>query len=180
MVINTAVQGTLFPEFTGCKNLYRVLCLGQGKDGVRMVLFVRVNDNLYTYSDERLSAALANIHQGTPPPVPTRQHLTGPVTRWDRGIMGPIGLINTVEDICKLYTQAYDEPEEKAPCIHRAQDLVTYINLWKKCKLETNKVMNLMLKEWRPPAWASQKLCQKREVLRDKERARREEDASGQ
>ncbi|KAI6160669.1 hypothetical protein EDD17DRAFT_1760643 [Pisolithus thermaeus] len=97
MVINTAVQGTLFPEFTGCKNPYRVLCLRQGKDGMRMILFVRVNDNLYAYSNERLSAALANIHQGTPPPVPTRQHFAGPVTRWDRGIMGPIGLVNTME-----------------------------------------------------------------------------------
>ncbi|KAI6158859.1 hypothetical protein EDD17DRAFT_1763220 [Pisolithus thermaeus] len=180
MVVDTAVQGTLFPEFMGCENLYRVLCLGQGKDSVRMILFVRVNNNLYAYSDERLSTALTNICQGTPPPVPTRQHLASPVTRWDRGIMGPIGLINTVEDICKLYAQAYDEPEEKAPCIHRAQDLVTYINLWKTCKLETNEVMNLMLKEWRLPAWASQKSHQKREVLRDKERAQREEDASGQ
>ncbi|KAI6142542.1 hypothetical protein EDD17DRAFT_1515718 [Pisolithus thermaeus] len=94
--------------------------------------------------------------------------------------MGPIGLVNTAEDICKLYAQAYNEPEEQAPCVHRVQDLVTYINLWKKCKLETNKVMNLVLREWRPPAWASQKLHQKREVLRDKERARREEDASRQ
>ncbi|KAI6160479.1 hypothetical protein EDD17DRAFT_1510287 [Pisolithus thermaeus] len=180
MVVDTAVQGTLFPEFMGHKNPYRVLCHKQGKDSVRTILFVRVNDNLYAYSDERLGAALANIHQGTPPPVPTRQHLAGPVTRWDRGIMGPIGLINTIEDICKLYAQAYDEPEEKAPCVCRVQDLVTYINLWKKCKLEMNEVMNLALREWRLPAWASQKLCQKREALRDKERARREEDASEQ
>ncbi|KAI6156455.1 hypothetical protein EDD17DRAFT_1512431 [Pisolithus thermaeus] len=94
--------------------------------------------------------------------------------------MGPIGLINTTEDIHKLYTQVYNEPEEKAPCIHRVQDLVTYINWWKKCKLEMNEVMNLTLKEWRLPAWASQKLCQKREALRDKEREQREEDASRQ
>ncbi|KAI6142543.1 hypothetical protein EDD17DRAFT_1769073 [Pisolithus thermaeus] len=80
MVVDTAAQGTLFPEFMGCENPYRVLCLRQGKDSMRMILFVRVNDNLYTYSDERLSAALANIHQGTPPPVPTRRHLAGPVT----------------------------------------------------------------------------------------------------
>ncbi|KAI6156454.1 hypothetical protein EDD17DRAFT_1764158 [Pisolithus thermaeus] len=71
MVVDTAVQGTLFPEFTGCENPYRVLCLRQGKDSVRTILFVRVNDNLYTYSNERLSTALTNIHQGTPPPVPT-------------------------------------------------------------------------------------------------------------
>ncbi|KAI6162380.1 hypothetical protein EDD17DRAFT_1508107 [Pisolithus thermaeus] len=158
MVIKTAVWGTLFPKFTGHENLHRVLFLGQGKDSMRMILFVRVNNNLYTYSNERLGAALTNICQGTPPPVPTR---------WDRGIMGPIGLVNTVEDIHKLYAQAYDEPE----------DLVTYINLWKKCKLEMNEVMNLTLQEWRPPAWASQKVHQKREALRDKERAQREEDA---
>ncbi|KAI6140213.1 hypothetical protein EDD17DRAFT_1516407 [Pisolithus thermaeus] len=99
---------------------------------MRTILFVRVNNNLYAYSNERLSTALTNIHQGTPPPVPTR---------WDRGIMGPIGLINTAEDIHKLYAQAYNEPEEKAPCVCRVQDLVTYINLWKKCKLEMNERM---------------------------------------
>ncbi|KAI6156456.1 hypothetical protein EDD17DRAFT_1764160 [Pisolithus thermaeus] len=74
MVINTAVWGTLFPEFTGNKVLFRVLCLRQGKDSVRMILFVRVNDNLYAYSDKRLSAALANICQGTPPPLPIREY----------------------------------------------------------------------------------------------------------
>ncbi|KAI6010053.1 hypothetical protein EDC04DRAFT_2610354 [Pisolithus marmoratus] len=35
-------------------------------------------------------------------------------------------------------------------------------------RLETNEVMDLALKEWRPPIWASQKACQKREALRDK------------
>ncbi|KAI6148185.1 hypothetical protein EDD17DRAFT_1767014 [Pisolithus thermaeus] len=72
MVVNTVVQGTLFPQFMGHKDPYRVLFLRQGKDGMRTILFVRVNNNLYAYSNERLSAALANIHQGTPPPVPTR------------------------------------------------------------------------------------------------------------
>ncbi|KAI5994630.1 hypothetical protein EDC04DRAFT_2613161 [Pisolithus marmoratus] len=36
-------------------------------------------------------------------------------------------------------------------------------------RLEMNEVMDLTLKEWRPPIWASQKSHQKREVLRDKE-----------
>ncbi|KIK28684.1 hypothetical protein PISMIDRAFT_7182 [Pisolithus microcarpus 441] len=72
MVVETAAQGTLFPEFMGHENLYRVLCLGQGKDGMRKILFVRVNDNLYTYSDERFGAALTNIQQGTPPPLPIK------------------------------------------------------------------------------------------------------------
>ncbi|KAI6004724.1 hypothetical protein EDD15DRAFT_2359503 [Pisolithus albus] len=148
MVVNTASQGTLFPEFTGEENPYRVRILGQGRDGVRSILFVRINDNLYAYNDERLGATLANIRQGTPPP-----------------------------EIRKLYAKAYEEPEENAPCVRRAQELITYINLWKKCRLVTNEVMNLALKEWRPPVWASQKARQRREALRDKERARREEEA---
>ncbi|KAI6168511.1 hypothetical protein EDD17DRAFT_1821633 [Pisolithus thermaeus] len=139
VVIDTAVQGTLFPEFTGYENPYRVLALGQGKDGVRMILFVRVNNNPYAYSNERLGMTLANICQGTPPPVPTRQHFASSATKWDRGIMGPIALINTMEDTCNLYAQTYDEPEEQAPCICRVKDLLTYINLWKKCKLETDE-----------------------------------------
>ncbi|KIK12080.1 hypothetical protein PISMIDRAFT_18982 [Pisolithus microcarpus 441] len=49
-----------------------VLCLRQGKDGMRKILFVRVNDNLYIYSNERFGAALANIQQGTPPPLPIK------------------------------------------------------------------------------------------------------------
>ncbi|KAI6165135.1 hypothetical protein EDD17DRAFT_1754335 [Pisolithus thermaeus] len=72
MVIDTTVRGTLFPEFMGYENQHRVLILGQGKESVRTILFVRVNNNLYAYSNERLSVALNNIHQGTPPPVPTR------------------------------------------------------------------------------------------------------------
>ncbi|KIK11546.1 hypothetical protein PISMIDRAFT_19431 [Pisolithus microcarpus 441] len=178
MVIDTAVQGTLFPEFTGRERLYQVLCLGEGKDSMRKILFLRFNDNLYTYSDDRIGAALANIKQGTPPPLPVRQgSFVIPVTRWDKGMMGPIRLVNTAEDIHRLYARAYEEPEEKAPCIRKAQELITYINLWKKCRLETNEVMDLALKEWRPPTWASQKACQRREALRDKERARREEEA---
>ncbi|KAI6011952.1 hypothetical protein EDC04DRAFT_2609631 [Pisolithus marmoratus] len=93
--------------------------------------------------------------------------------------MGPIALYNTAEEIHKLYAMAYNEPENKAPCIHKAQDLVMYINLWKRCRLETNEVMDITLKEWRPPTWASQKVCQKREVLRDKERASRAQAREG-
>ncbi|KIK24196.1 hypothetical protein PISMIDRAFT_10345 [Pisolithus microcarpus 441] len=72
MVVETTTQGTLFPEFTGHENPYRVLCLRQGKDGMRKILFVRVNNNLYAYSDERFGTTLANIQQGTPPPLPIK------------------------------------------------------------------------------------------------------------
>ncbi|KAI6158715.1 hypothetical protein EDD17DRAFT_1763625 [Pisolithus thermaeus] len=66
MVIDTAVQGTLFPEFMGYENPCRALTLGQGKDGMRMILFVRVNNNLYAYSNERLSTASTTSTRGLP------------------------------------------------------------------------------------------------------------------
>ncbi|KAI6011951.1 hypothetical protein EDC04DRAFT_2609630 [Pisolithus marmoratus] len=118
MTINELIiQGTMFPDFDGTELPYRVLHLGQGNDGVRSILFMRINDNLYTYGNEMIRKAI----------------------QWERDMMGPIALYNTTEEICKL--------------------------------LEMNEVMDLALKEWRPPIWASQKACQKREVLRDKERA---------
>ncbi|KAI5998311.1 hypothetical protein EDC04DRAFT_2612463 [Pisolithus marmoratus] len=142
------VKETMFPNFNGTEYPYRVLHLGQGNDSIRLVLFMRINNNLYAYDNEMISKAV----------------------QWERDMMGPIILYNTAEEICKLYTMAYNEPEDKAPCICKVQGLVTYTNLWKRCRLEMNEVMDLTLKEWRPPIWASQKACQKREALRDKER----------
>ncbi|KAI6018343.1 hypothetical protein EDC04DRAFT_2902226 [Pisolithus marmoratus] len=157
MTINELIiQGTMFPNFNGTEYPYRVLHLGQGNDSIRLVLFMRINNNLYAYGDKMI-----------------RKVIVGQVIQWEREMMGPIALYNTVEEIHKLYAMAYDEPEDKAPCICKAQDVVMYLNLWKRCRLETNEVMDLALKAWRPPIWASQKVCQKREVLRDKERASR-------
>ncbi|KAI6008645.1 hypothetical protein EDC04DRAFT_2906947 [Pisolithus marmoratus] len=147
------VQGTMFPNFDRTKFPYRVHSLGQGNNGIRLILLMRINDNLFAYGDKMIGKVIV-----------------GQAIQWERDMMGPIALYNTVEEICKLYATAYDEPEDKAPCICKAQDLVMYINLWKRCRLEMNEVMNLALKEWRPPIWASQKLHQKREALRDKER----------
>ncbi|KAI6166159.1 hypothetical protein EDD17DRAFT_1753629 [Pisolithus thermaeus] len=48
------VQGTMFPNFNGAKFPYRVLHLGQGNDSVRSILFMRINNNLYTYGDEMI------------------------------------------------------------------------------------------------------------------------------
>ncbi|KAI6015678.1 hypothetical protein EDC04DRAFT_2608677 [Pisolithus marmoratus] len=129
------IQGTMFPNFDRTEFPYRVHHLGQGNDSVRLILFMRINDNLYAYSNEMISKAI----------------------QWERDMMGPIILYNTMEEIHKLYAMAYDEPEDKAPCICKVQGLVTYINLWKRCRLEINEVMDLTLKEWRPPVWASQK-----------------------
>ncbi|KAI6008025.1 hypothetical protein EDC04DRAFT_2611129 [Pisolithus marmoratus] len=173
------IQGTMFPNFDRTVYPYRVLCLGQGNDSVRSVLFMRINDNLYAYSDEMISKVISNMNKGVPPPVPTHKRSVGQAIQWERDMMGPIALYNTMEEIHKLYATAYNEPENKAPCIRKAQDLVTYINLWKRCRLEMNEVMDLMLKEWRPPVWASQKSCQKREALRDKERVSRAQTKEG-
>ncbi|KAI6043655.1 hypothetical protein EDC04DRAFT_2890578 [Pisolithus marmoratus] len=48
------VQGTMFPNFDGTEYLYRVLRLGQGNDSVRLLLFMRINNNLYAYGDEMI------------------------------------------------------------------------------------------------------------------------------
>ncbi|KAI6015596.1 hypothetical protein EDC04DRAFT_2608813 [Pisolithus marmoratus] len=132
---------------------------------------MRINDNLYTYGDEMISKVIGNMNKGVPPPIPTHKQSVGQTVQWERDMMGPIILYDTVEEIHKLYATAYNEPEDKAPCVHKVQGLVTYINLWKRCRLEMNEVMDLTVKEWRPPVWASQKACQKREALRDRERA---------
>ncbi|KAI6041000.1 hypothetical protein EDC04DRAFT_2893566 [Pisolithus marmoratus] len=162
MTINEPIiQGAMFPNFDGTEYPYRVLCLGQGNEGIRSVLFMRINDNLYTYGDETTSKVISQAIQ------------------WERDTMGPIALYNSAEEICKLYAMAYNEPENKAPCICKVQDLVMYINLWKRCRLEMNEVMDLALKEWRPPIWASQKSHQKREALRDKERVSRAQTKEG-
>ncbi|KAI6145988.1 hypothetical protein BKA82DRAFT_4016147 [Pisolithus tinctorius] len=50
-----------------------------------------------------------------------------------------------MDAICQLYVKVLKEPEEKAPCIQKAQDLITYLNLWKRCKLGSNKVIDLAL-----------------------------------
>ncbi|KAI6021162.1 hypothetical protein EDC04DRAFT_2607286 [Pisolithus marmoratus] len=156
------VQGTMFPNFNRTELPYRVLHLGQGNDSVMSVLFMRINNNLYAYGNEMI-----------------RKVTMGQVIQWERDMMGPITLYNTTEEIHKLYAMVYDEPEDKAPCICKAQDLVMFLNLWKRCRLETNEVMDLALKTWRPPIWASQKVHQKREVLRDKERASRAQAREG-
>ncbi|KIN96990.1 hypothetical protein M404DRAFT_32719, partial [Pisolithus tinctorius Marx 270] len=67
-----------------------------------------------------------------------------------------------------LYAKALQEPEDKAPCVRKAQDLITYLNLWKRCKLGSNEVINLALSEWKPPAWSSKKSRERREALKEK------------
>ncbi|KAI6147390.1 hypothetical protein BKA82DRAFT_4015420 [Pisolithus tinctorius] len=108
------VQGTMFPEFNGTEWPHHVLSLGEGSDGKNKILFMRINDNLYTYESEKINSMKCNLRLCIIPPVP-------------------------------LYVRVLKEPEDKAPCIQKAQDLITYLNLWKRCKLGLNKVINLTL-----------------------------------
>ncbi|KAI6030147.1 hypothetical protein EDC04DRAFT_2605434 [Pisolithus marmoratus] len=73
------IQGTMFPNFDRTEFPYRVLCLGQGNDSIRLILFMRINDNLYAYGDEMISKVIRNMNKGVPPPVPTHKQSVGQV-----------------------------------------------------------------------------------------------------
>ncbi|KIO00973.1 hypothetical protein M404DRAFT_29179 [Pisolithus tinctorius Marx 270] len=110
-------QGTMFPEFNGTEWPHHVLSLGEGSDGKNKILFMRINNNLYTYEGKKIDSMKRNL----------RLHIIPPVL-----------------------------------------DLITYLNLWKRCKLGSNKVINLALSKWKPPAWSSKKSQKRREALKEK------------
>ncbi|KAI6139293.1 hypothetical protein BKA82DRAFT_25401 [Pisolithus tinctorius] len=144
-------QGTMFPEFDGTEWPHRVISLGEGSDGQK---------------DQQCEAQPQAAHRPTGP--------SGQETVWfEGGILGPVALFNTADDIHQLYAKALQEPEDKAPCVRKAQDLITYLNLWKRCKLGSNEVINLALSEWKPPAWSSKKSCERRGALKEKGKAER-------
>ncbi|KAI6141434.1 hypothetical protein BKA82DRAFT_4018732 [Pisolithus tinctorius] len=141
-------QGTMFPEFDGMEWPHCMLSLGEGSDGKNKILFMRINNNLYAYEGEKIDSVKHNLRLHVIPPV----------------LMGK----RLYDDIPQLYVRALQEPEDKAPCIQKVQDLITYLNLWKKCKLGSNEVINLALSRWKPPAWSSKKSCKRREALKEK------------
>ncbi|KAI6038475.1 hypothetical protein EDC04DRAFT_2896337 [Pisolithus marmoratus] len=67
------IQGTMFPNFDGTEYPYRVLHLRQGNDSISLVLFMRINNNLYAYGDKMISKVIGNIKKGVPPPIPTHK-----------------------------------------------------------------------------------------------------------
>ncbi|KAI6011953.1 hypothetical protein EDC04DRAFT_2905120 [Pisolithus marmoratus] len=74
MTINEVIiQGTMFPNFDRAELPYRVLCLGQGNDSIRSLLFMRINDNLYAYSNKMISKVITNMNKRVPPPVLTHK-----------------------------------------------------------------------------------------------------------
>ncbi|KAI6008928.1 hypothetical protein F5J12DRAFT_782330 [Pisolithus orientalis] len=151
-VPSAQVQETLFPEFTGTENPYWVLYLGEGFNPRRgPILFVRVNNNLYAYEGEKVESIQCNLTLAIVPPVP-------------------------VDAICQLYVKVSKEPEGKAPNVRKAQDLITFFNLWKRCRMGLNRAIDLALSKWKPPAWSSKKSCKKREALEGKGQADRMEE----
>ncbi|KAI5984543.1 hypothetical protein EDC04DRAFT_2615698 [Pisolithus marmoratus] len=135
MTINKPViQGTMFPNFDRSKFPYRVHSLGQGNDSIRLILFMRINDNLFSYGNEMIRKVISNMNKGGSPSCSNPQMISGSGNPMGEGHDGPHHPLQHQEEIHKLYTMAYDEPENKAPCVCKAQDLVTYINLWKRCR----------------------------------------------
>ncbi|KAI6140042.1 hypothetical protein BKA82DRAFT_4364212 [Pisolithus tinctorius] len=161
-------QGTMFPEFDGTEWPHHVLSLGEGSDGKNKILFMRINNNLYAYEGEKIDSVKRNLRLRVVPLVPVGKRPYGWAVQFEGGILGPVALFNTMDDICQLYAKALQEPEDKAPCVRKAQDLITYLNLWKRCKLGLNEVINLALSEWKPPAWSSKKSRERREALKEK------------
>ncbi|KAI6148781.1 hypothetical protein BKA82DRAFT_4354606 [Pisolithus tinctorius] len=164
-------QGTMFPEFDGMEWPHCMLSLGEGSDGKNKILFMRINNNFYTYEGEKIDSVKCNLRLHIVLPVPVGKRPYSWAIRFEGGILGPVALFNTADDICQLYAKVLQEPEDKAPCIQKAQDLKTYLNLWKRCKLGSNEVINLTLSKWKPPAWSSKKSHERREALKEKGKA---------
>ncbi|KAI6142458.1 hypothetical protein BKA82DRAFT_28352 [Pisolithus tinctorius] len=148
-------QGTMFPEFDGTEWPHCMLSLGKGSDGKNKILFMRINNNLYTYEGEKIDSVKCNLRLHVVLLVLVGKRLYGWAVWFEGGILGPVALFNTADDIHQLYVK----------------DLIAYLNLWKRCKLGSNEVINLALSEWKPPAWSSKKSCERREALKEKGKA---------
>ncbi|KAI6141010.1 hypothetical protein BKA82DRAFT_4362557 [Pisolithus tinctorius] len=121
------VQGTMFPEFDGTEW-----------------------PPLSVQSGQRLRCVKHNLKLHVIPPVPVGKWQYGWAIHFEGGILGPISFFNTANAIHQLYLKVLKEPEEKAPCVQKVQDLITFLNLWKRCKLGLNKVIDLTLSKWKP------------------------------
>ncbi|KAI6142980.1 hypothetical protein BKA82DRAFT_33539 [Pisolithus tinctorius] len=143
-------QGTMFPEFDGTEWPHHMISLGEGSDGKNKILFMRINNNLYAYEGKKINSVKRNLRLHIVPPVPVGKRPYGWAVWFEGGILGPVALFNTADDIRQLYAKALQEPEDKAPC------------------LGSNEVINLALSEWKPPAWSSKKSCKRREALKEK------------
>ena len=90
---------------------------------------------------------------------------------FNAGIMGPVCLYNSVEEIHAIFKAAHLKEEGKSPLYCQASDLITFLHLWRKHKsLKVSNLMKVAMKQWRLPIWASKKAKKKKEHLHDEKR----------
>ena len=161
------IEGQLFPEFDGTERPRAVCILGEEwAEGKLKALFFRVNNKLYAYVDDATRQAYGNICMGVPPPLPPRRTM-----KMLDGKMGPMLLHNTAYEVCKLYMRAAQEEPNCAPNVQEAQDLNLYLHLWNAHKQEKSNLIRIVMKGWRPLAWAAEAAKQKKMALREKGKA---------
>ena len=121
---------------------------------------------LYAYMDGVAHQVLKNISHGVPPPLPSSIELRGPV-KVINNIMGPVTLHNSARDICRLFEQAQQVEPGRSPHMQQVQDLMSYLHLWNRYKQPRSDLILLVIKHWRPPAWAVECAKLKKAVLRE-------------
>ena len=163
------IQGTLFPELLGQEPQVIVLGDNSNAKGVR-TLFACMGNYIYAYQGEAISNAIISYNNGHVLLNPTRQ-LPNVAICFKGGIMGPVHLYNSAEEIHVIFKAAHLEKEERAPSYRQASDLITFLHLWRKHKsLEVSDLMKVAMKQWRPPIWASEKAKKKKEHLCNEKR----------
>ena len=91
------VQGTLFPELLGQEPQVVILGDDSNTKGV-CTLFARMGNYVYVYQGEAISNTIISYNNGRVLSTPTRQ-LPNVTIRFEGGIMGPIRLYNSAEEI---------------------------------------------------------------------------------
>ena len=161
------IKGQLFPEFNGTEHPCAIRILGEEwAEGKLKALFFQVNNKLYAYVDDATQQAYRNICMGVPPPLPPRRTM-----KMLEGKMGPVLLHNTAYEVRRLYARAAQEEPNCAPNVQEAQDLNSYLHLWNAHKQEKSDLIRIVMKGWRPPAWAAEAAKQTKMALRERGKA---------
>ena len=169
------IKGQLFPEFDGTERPCAVCILREEWAKRKLkALFFWVNNKLYVYIDDTAQQAYGNIHMGVPPPLPPRRTM-----KMLEGKMGPMLLHNMAYEICKLYARAAQEEPNCALNVQEAQDLNSYLHLWNTHKQEKSNLFHIIMKGWRPPAWAAEAVKQKKLALRERGKAQAAQQRGG-
>ena len=111
---------------------------------------------------------------GVPPPLPPRRTM-----KMLDGKMGPMLLHNTAYEVRRLYARAAQEEPNCALNVQEAQDLNLYLHLWNAHKQEKSDLICIVMKGWRPPAWAAEAATQKKMALRERGKAQAAQQKGG-